>query len=126
MNAVTNTETNKETQTQADLRINAKWIVPIESSSKQADQALNNHTLNNHVLIDHCILIKDGLILAIEKQTDCKISATETLDLGEQVLMPGWVNAHGHAAMSLFRGLADDLPLMTCYKSTSGQRKASM
>jgi 5-methylthioadenosine/S-adenosylhomocysteine deaminase len=27
--------------------------------------------------------------------------------------MPGWVNAHGHAAMSLFRGLADDIPLMT-------------
>ncbi|MCY1185962.1 5-methylthioadenosine/S-adenosylhomocysteine deaminase [compost metagenome] len=29
------------------------------------------------------------------------------------LLAPGLVNAHGHAAMSLFRGLADDLPLMT-------------
>ncbi len=29
------------------------------------------------------------------------------------MLAPGLVNAHGHAAMTLFRGLADDLPLMT-------------
>ena len=83
----------------ADLRIDAHWIVPIE-------------TTNQQVLIDHCLLIKDGIILAIEPQSSCQISATETLDLGQQLLMPGWVNAHGHAAMSLFRGLADDLPLM--------------
>jgi 5-methylthioadenosine/S-adenosylhomocysteine deaminase len=83
----------------ADLRINAHWIVPIETASQ-------------HVLIDHCLLIKDGIVLAIEPQSSCQISATETLDLGQQLLMPGWVNAHGHAAMSLFRGLADDLPLM--------------
>ena len=85
----------------ADLRLNAKWIVPIESESSSA------------VLVDHCILIKDGLILAIEPQATCSVSAEESVELGEQVLMPGWVNAHGHAAMSLFRGLADDLPLMT-------------
>jgi 5-methylthioadenosine/S-adenosylhomocysteine deaminase len=83
----------------ADLRIDAHWIVPIE-------------TTNQQVLIDHCLLIKDGIILAIEPQSSCQISAAETLDLGQQLLMPGWVNAHGHAAMSLFRGLADDLPLM--------------
>ncbi len=83
----------------ADLRIDAHWIVPIESTNQQ-------------VLIDHCLLIKDGIILAIEPQSSCRISATEILDLGQQLLMPGWVNAHGHAAMSLFRGLADDLPLM--------------
>lgn len=85
----------------ADLRLNAKWIVPIESVS------------GSSVLIDHCIFIKDGLITAIEPQASCSMAALETLDLGQQVLMPGWVNAHGHAAMSLFRGLADDLPLMT-------------
>jgi len=99
---------NNQTQAQADLRINAKWIVPIENPSAQTDQ-----DSTSHALIDHCILIKDGLILAIEKQADCQIQATETLNLGEHVLLPGWVNAHGHAAMSLFRGLADDLPLMT-------------
>lgn len=87
----------------ADLRINAHWIIPIENSSSDSDQ----------VLTDYCILVKDGLILAIEPQSSCPIDAEETIELGEQILMPGWVNAHGHAAMSLFRGLADDLPLMT-------------
>jgi 5-methylthioadenosine/S-adenosylhomocysteine deaminase len=91
-------------QNPADLRINAKWIIPIEAISNQP---------TDQVLIDHCILIKDGLITAIEAQSQCRIESTQTVDLGEQVLMPGWVNAHGHAAMSLFRGLADDLPLMT-------------
>src|SRR5690606_2871167 len=38
--------------------------------------------------------------------------ASETLDLSGMLLTPGLVNAHGHAAMTLFRGLADDLPLM--------------
>jgi 5-methylthioadenosine/S-adenosylhomocysteine deaminase len=33
------------------------------------------------------------------------------LDLGNQILMPGLVNAHTHLAMSLFRGFEDDLPL---------------
>merc|ERR1711879_389342 len=37
----------------------------------------------------------------------------EEFDLSEHLVMPGYINAHGHAAMSLFRGMADDLPLMT-------------
>jgi 5-methylthioadenosine/S-adenosylhomocysteine deaminase len=88
----------------ADLRINARWIVPIENSA---------NTNSDQVLTNHCILIKDGLIHAIESQANCSTDAEQTIDLGHQVLLPGWVNAHGHAAMSLFRGLADDLPLMT-------------
>ena len=36
----------------------------------------------------------------------------ERIDLPEHVLIPGLVNAHTHAAMSLMRGLSDDLPLM--------------
>ncbi len=39
--------------------------------------------------------------------------AAETIDAAGCVVMPGLVNAHTHAAMSLFRGIADDLPLMT-------------
>ncbi|TVY04605.1 amidohydrolase [Cohnella terricola] len=37
--------------------------------------------------------------------------ATETLDGTGLLFMPGLVNTHGHAAMSLLRGLADDLAL---------------
>ena len=36
----------------------------------------------------------------------------ETLDISGCVALPGLINAHTHAAMTLFRGLADDLPLM--------------
>ncbi len=38
--------------------------------------------------------------------------ATQTIDAGGGIIMPGLVNTHTHAAMTLFRGLADDLPLM--------------
>jgi len=38
--------------------------------------------------------------------------AAKTIDAREGLILPGLVNGHTHAAMSLFRGLADDLPLM--------------
>ncbi len=42
-----------------------------------------------------------------------QVEATKTIDGHEQLVMPGLINGHCHAAMTLFRGLADDLPLMT-------------
>ncbi len=38
--------------------------------------------------------------------------ARDTIDGGGNIVMPGLINTHCHAAMTLFRGLADDLPLM--------------
>jgi 5-methylthioadenosine/S-adenosylhomocysteine deaminase len=38
---------------------------------------------------------------------------SRVIDAGGGLVMPGLVNTHGHAAMTCFRGLADDLPLMT-------------
>jgi 5-methylthioadenosine/S-adenosylhomocysteine deaminase len=38
-------------------------------------------------------------------------AARKVIDAGNQLVMPGLVNAHTHGAMTLFRGLADDLPL---------------
>lgn len=40
------------------------------------------------------------------------VRAARTLEVGGCVVMPGLINAHTHAAMTIFRGLADDLPLM--------------
>ncbi len=66
------------------------------------------------VFKDHSIVVHQGKILSILPQDECDLlfhsNNHHTLD--NQVVMPGLVNAHGHAAMSLFRGLADDLPLM--------------
>jgi len=41
------------------------------------------------------------------------LEAAKTIDGCGQLVMPGLINGHCHAAMTLFRGLADDLPLMT-------------
>ena len=42
-----------------------------------------------------------------------KAGAVKTIDAKGGIILPGLINAHTHAAMTLFRGLADDLPLMT-------------
>ncbi|MBU1181563.1 MAG: amidohydrolase [Proteobacteria bacterium] len=39
--------------------------------------------------------------------------ASKTIDAGGGIIMPGLINTHTHASMTIFRGLADDLPLMT-------------
>ncbi len=83
-----------------DTLINARWIMPVEPD----DRVLENHS----------IAIHEGRIVAIEPSTRAKkdFEPQHRHDLGEHVLMPGLINTHTHAAMSLFRGLADDLPLM--------------
>jgi 5-methylthioadenosine/S-adenosylhomocysteine deaminase len=58
--------------------------------------------------------IKDGMIVCIggEKNASIPPDADETLDVNGAILLPGLVNTHTHLPMTLFRGLADDLPLM--------------
>lgn len=71
-------------------------------------------TVNNakHLLREHTILVSDGVIVEICPTADCMhIIAQETYHLPDHAVMPGLVNAHGHAAMSLLRGIANDLPL---------------
>lgn len=59
--------------------------------------------------------IRDGKIDFVEKRGNLSslyIEATERIDASGCIVMPGLVNAHCHLAMTCFRGLADDLPLM--------------
>lgn len=58
--------------------------------------------------------ILDGLIAAVGPVETVRAAfhAPKVLDCTGCVVMPGLVNAHTHAAMALFRGIADDLPLM--------------
>ena len=60
------------------------------------------------------IAVDEGVILAIGSAADieAKYSAVETLDGENRVVMPGLINGHSHAAMTLLRGVADDLALM--------------
>lgn len=60
------------------------------------------------------VAIDDGVIIAIGPITEieAKFDARETLDGERRVVMPGLINGHTHAAMTLLRGVADDLALM--------------
>ncbi|HET8802606.1 MAG TPA: TRZ/ATZ family hydrolase [Marinobacter sp.] len=90
-----------DTITAADIRINARWLLPIEPRGV--------------VLDHHAVIVQGTHIIAVlpQDQADVAFRARETVDLPHHVVMPGLINMHGHAAMSLFRGMADDLPLMT-------------
>jgi len=83
-----------------ELLIHASWIIPIEPA--------------NTVLENHAIAIQDGKIVDIlpSDLASNSYQADLVLDKRGHALIPGLINSHGHAAMSLMRGLADDLPLM--------------
>lgn len=57
------------------------------------------------------IAISDGNILDIGNNLSQKYNALQTINAANKLVMPGFVNTHTHAAMSYFKGLADDLPL---------------
>lgn len=83
-----------------DLLIEAHWIIPIEPAGV--------------TLKDHAIAVDKGTIVAILQQSEAqhRFIPRETVRLPDHILIPGLVNLHTHAAMTLLRGLADDLPLM--------------
>ncbi|MCX2981165.1 TRZ/ATZ family hydrolase [Halieaceae bacterium IMCC14734] len=82
----------------ADTLIFAGWIVPVLPEGQ--------------VLENHAVVISNGRISAVLPASEArKITAAETVELPDHTLMPGLINCHGHAAMSLLRGFADDLPL---------------
>lgn len=85
----------------ADQILNARWVIPVEPAAE--------------VLDHHSIIVRDGRIAALlpTPVATRDFTAPKVVDLPRHALLPGFVNAHTHAAMSLFRGLADDLPLKT-------------
>lgn len=83
-----------------DLLIKAAFAVPM--------------TGPGDVIEDAAIAVRDGRIEFVGKATDLPDeAAASTVDLGQHIVMPGLINAHGHAAMTLLRGLADDAELQT-------------
>ena len=82
-----------------DQLIHARWIVPVDEARRRLE--------------DHALAIRDGRIVAVLPQAAARArySATEVCELTDSLLIPGLVNAHTHAAMTLLRGFADDIPL---------------
>jgi 5-methylthioadenosine/S-adenosylhomocysteine deaminase len=87
-----------------DTLIEARWVVPVEPARS--------------VLAHHAVAITDGLIEAVLPTAEARTQyrANEVVELPNHVLIPGLINLHCHAAMTLMRGLADDLPLMDWLK----------
>lgn len=83
-----------------DTLIAAKWIIPVEPAEI--------------VLHQHAIIIDQGIIKDILPHSEAilRYKPRQTITLNDHALIPGLVNLHTHAAMTLMRGLADDLPLM--------------
>ena len=90
-----------DTITAADIRINARWLIPVQPFGV--------------VLEHHAVILQGSRIAAVlpQAEADQRYRTRETINLGSHVVLPGLINLHGHTAMSLFRGMADDLPLMT-------------
>ena len=87
-----------------DLIVFAGWILPIAPQ--------------NIVLKDYAIAVLDGKIIEISPilEIENKYQAITSVQLPGHVILPSFINAHTHLAMSYFRGLGDDLPFMSWLK----------
>src|SRR5687767_12997603 len=67
------------------------------------------------VLGGHGVAVSAGRIVAVVPAEEAllRFDAKSVVRLPQHLLIPGLVNLHCHAAMTLLRGIADDTPLMT-------------
>ncbi|BEV73661.1 MULTISPECIES: TRZ/ATZ family hydrolase [unclassified Paludibacterium] len=85
--------------TRYDLVVTARWMITVENDGE--------------VLENHALAIRNGVIEAILPAAQAaSLPADRHVKLDSHVLMPGLINLHGHSAMTLLRGMADDLALM--------------
>ncbi|WP_419600052.1 TRZ/ATZ family hydrolase [Thiolapillus sp.] len=85
---------------QIDTIVNARWIIPVDPDGAVFEQ--------------HSLAIDNGRIIDLLPIADAQsqYQAATVTELPRHALLPGLVNAHTHTAMTLLRGIADDLPLM--------------
>jgi len=83
-----------------DLLVFPRWLVPMAPAGL--------------VLEDHALAVDGGRIVDMLPADFARqsYSASDIVELPEHAVMPGLVNIHAHSAMTLLRGIADDLPLM--------------
>jgi 5-methylthioadenosine/S-adenosylhomocysteine deaminase len=84
-----------------DLLVSGKYLVTMDP--------------DNPVVADGAVAIHEGLIVAIGStdELSARYNPAETLSGDNRIVLPGLINGHSHAAMTLLRGVADDLDLMT-------------
>lgn len=84
--------------------IYGRWVIPLEAET-ESDKSVLEH---------YAVVIDNGIIVDILSADICRKKYQGTIEhhLDKHALLPGFINTHTHAAMSLMRGMADDLPLM--------------
>ncbi|UCV14100.1 TRZ/ATZ family hydrolase [Quatrionicoccus australiensis] len=82
-----------------DLLIESRWVAAVDPDV---------------VLKNHAVAVHNGRILAVLPSGEARLRyrAEQRVQLDDHILIPGLINLHTHAAMSLMRGIADDLPLL--------------
>ena len=85
---------------QVEQIICPKWLIKVDGRAE--------------ALTEHAVAIDQGKIIAVDKRDILlqQLQPATTIELSNHALIPGLVNAHTHAAMTLLRGYADDMPLM--------------
>ncbi|MCF6093341.1 amidohydrolase [Microaerobacter geothermalis] len=72
-----------------------------------------NH--QNEIIKNGAMLVEDGIITYVGSESGLTVDQLNEANIikneSSKVMLPGLINTHGHAAMSLLRGYADDLPL---------------
>lgn len=98
--ADTETPASSDDRTRVDLIVAGDHIVTMNDEDA--------------VIESGAVAVSDGIIVAVDSAAaiDAQFVAGERLGGDRRVVMPGLINGHSHAAMTLLRGLADDLALM--------------
>jgi len=104
-----------------DSAMNFPWWFSMNSDHEKPDILITGGTLltmapPGRIMDNPVIGIRDGKILFVQQgppSLSRSMTAREIVDASGCIVMPGLVNVHSHLAMTCFRGLADDLPLMT-------------
>src|SRR5207247_9147704 len=61
---------------------------------------------------DAAVAVAGGAIVDVAPRAEIAARWTAKDEIAGGIVLPGLVNCHGHAAMTLYRGLGDDMPLM--------------
>lgn len=93
-------------------------LSPSMSAKEKADLLVTGGTVvtmdaQRRVIEDGAVAVVGDSIVAVgtSAEIEGKYDAAKTIDAHAAIVMPGLINGHAHAAMSLFRGIADDLSL---------------
>ncbi len=96
------------------IALSPDWIIPMtDCALPQDDSTETANGSQQNWLVDSSVVIKNQQIVDIIRtsQLETLYPNCKHLRLKGQALIPGFINAHCHAAMNLLRGYSDDLPL---------------